>query len=387
MIQQGFPTQEVTYYNTPFISRDQLAHEGRVYRLGSTLTTGTYTLTRPTVVPSYSASISQGGFTVPVGRALLVTSYGASSDINAAWRFSVVQGVYSSVIGSIGQGEGFFGDYGGNSDTNCNVWIYELGSATLNGFAIGKMDGTSPVPRPNIGFRMEALEVTADFNYAAKYRVLLMGDSITTGGMGNDSNGNPYIGEHLYGFRLTNWLRQQGIDCRFINKGVAAENSRHLRQRITSGDMDQNADLWIVAVGVNDIPSNTISLAEYKENLKAIIDRRNTHRPDASIIFISPAATDLTSIAANVQQWRDACHEVATTEVYYGGGTINKVYHYDASTAFSLNPVATADINFQIPERNTGTRLHWSGIGHGLVFEGLKPVVQSTNFFSRAIFG
>lgn len=371
---------------TPFISLEQLSREGRLYRVGSLVTTGGFPgTTRAMVTPGYSTAIATAGYTVPVGRASLLLSWGASSDIEAAVNLTINQGYFSALIGSIGQQEIFFGSGGGQESVPCRTWIYEGGRGLLNGFAIGKMDGAATTGKPNIGLQYEQLEVTADFRYDAKFRVLQIGDSIDTGGMGNDPSGNPYIGKDLYPFIITDWLNTLGISCRLINKAVAGENSRHVRQRANAGLYSDNADLIICKIGVNDIPSTTVTVAEYKENLKSVIDMVKRTNPKASIVFLCPGTTDLTTVVANIASYRAACQEVATTAAYYGGGTANRVYFYDPSTAFSLNATATADTNFQIVERVAGARLHWSGAGHALVAAGLKPVIQTTKFYTDNI--
>jgi len=361
-----------------FPSIEQLSQEGELFRYGSSFTTSTFPTTRPTVT-LWSQILSLDA--VPdYGRALLVYGFHISGDSSVAWLLATDQGRFSNIQGSISSEEGILGPNGGSDFSNSRFIVYEKGGCRLKVYS-----GSTAKPYVAAGFN--AINITADFHFKAKYIYLLAGDSTTVGSMGTDVNGANYIGQDLYAFRITNKLRASGFDCRLVNKGKSSETSRQFFQALQAGYYDVEYDVFNVSYGLNDANvGNTygaiISISEYKSNLIAAITHRNNHRPHAPVIFFAPSPTDLSSIAGNIQTYRDACQDVATNTAN-GGGSINNVWFYDQSTAFTLSSTPSTDINIRDIERAAGQRLHPSGLAHGLIANGAYTVLDLIPFIDK----
>ncbi|WP_460675342.1 SGNH/GDSL hydrolase family protein, partial [Larkinella ripae] len=206
----------------------------------------------------------------------------------------------------------------------------------------------------------------------AKNIILVAGDSITHWGLGNDPDGFPYNGKDLYASRLSNYLNNLGYPTRVINKGIRGSMSREGKFGLIDGYYDGiDFNLLIVGYGTNDgRVSTALTTDEVKSNLRSFITWRNTYHPGRPILFLAPGSMDKTDYFENVASYRTAVQQAAT-DAAFGGGTANKVYYYDASTAFGLGGTPANDVNFQTPERSANNRLHWSGAGHKLVADAI----------------
>lgn len=266
-----------------------------------------------------------------------------------------------------------FGSGGGQWVSNPNLFVPEL--STVRGITTwGETEGFSAVS-------FQGLLLPNDWHYEGNI-IEVRSDSVHWSNMGNDAAGYPYLGVNFTANRLANRLREDGIKCRVRLKGFGGSKSGDSIYALGKGFYPTHKPVWcyIISYGLNDC-SSSIPINTFKANLIEHIKDRNRNNPNASIILLAPTVTD-TASRATIQDYRDAVYDVAIDATY--GGTNRKVYYYDQSTAFSLGGDPATDINFRTGERSAGNRLHPSGEGHDLIYQGLYTVFQTTHAYQNA---
>lgn len=227
-----------------------------------------------------------------------------------------------------------------------------------------------------------AFEFTGRFNYKSRFRQVVCSDSIGHSSMGSDANGVAYPGKCLWGLRMEEALRRDGLDITTDILGFGGSTSAQWAEQIDNCYLDSiKYDVMYVSIGTNDSNNQTVSIANFKANLIKFINHRDTYRPDAIIIYMAPFNTDIATRTPYIANYRNAMQEVANHAEL--GGIGRRVYYIDMSEAFSLNPNATQDINILVSERITGLRLHLSGLGHQKAFEHLYPYFKTLPFWEQ----
>ncbi|QIP16831.1 hypothetical protein G8759_31400 [Spirosoma aureum] len=214
---------------------------------------------------------------------------------------------------------------------------------------------------------------------------LNIGDSMSgANAMGNDAGGKRYMGRWHYSFVGVDSLIAEGKITRLVNRHLDSGTSTDLVEAIRNGTLDDIPfDLLTVFVGFNNAGSSAVT-QQFTDELNEIIRWRNRQWnirlvddptvPKPSIILIGMPVTDKTPYVSNVAGYRSAMSALVSTA--------NRVYYYDASTAYSLNATATADVNISSADRTATNRVHPSGIGSTLIGKGLYPIIKTTPFYS-----
>lgn len=111
-----------------------------------------------------------------------------------------------------------------------------------------------------------------------KEKILFIGDSVTDCGAREESTaflGNSYV--HLLASKF--YIDHPDLDITFVNKGISGNTSRNLKERWQEAVLDENPDVLGILIGINDVwrhyngdPSNAVSLEEYMENMKYLIE-------------------------------------------------------------------------------------------------------------------
>jgi lysophospholipase L1-like esterase len=309
-------------------------------------------------------------WSVPFGRIGWLESFHYSTDGPVYFSFNIKEGLHAGgqLITHV------FGTNGGNIVIPIRKFLYEGGQAILSGAA--SITGS----RGYIMAGMQMFTITNDTNFNAKKRILVLGDSIISASIGNDANGIAYTINDLYPGIIRDTLLNAGKSVRLINKGLTGTTTDYLNKGIKSSYIDGiDYDLMIVGYGMNDSSGAAVSVANYTNYLKQAILHRNKFRPTASIIFVAPNQTDVSS-RSTIGDYRTAMYNVANDATL--GTTARKVYYYDSSTAFALNATASADTNFISGDRVAGSRTHPSAAGHQLIATGLYSVIQTTDFYN-----
>lgn len=339
-----------------FPSLLQLAAEGRA----TNQSTGPISTQITTATVNFGASLAGIKLTVTTGRAFIVTSIAASAASGPVQAYSS-SNLISKVFGSALAGQVFsgidtvFGANGGSICINPLVLIGSEGSVDVN-FKSLMPNGSTP---PYVSATIHGIDITADFNFSAKKKIMWIGESTSWGSMETDSTGVAFPGEALAPFVVTNFMRRNGKSVRLINKAFGGMSSNNMEYARRSGFYDISADLYVINMGVNDA-SAAVSQTTYKANLANMIKHRNTFNPTAPIIFVSCYPTDF-----NVANYRTWMQDVAN-DTSAGGGTVNNVYFLDGTTSFALNGTPSLDTNFAVSNRSTGNRVHYSGLGQAL---------------------
>lgn len=356
-----------------FPSIHQLSLEGRfgLYQSAATYpTTPTNRTLNQTIVNlKYTAGQGRAGL-------ILTMSAGADGPCRIQTAILKAQGV-SSFAEAIGAPlSGCFGANGGNQSSIVSQIVGETGYAELLMFSNTATQYVHPCAAIGV------IDFTGDFNYSAKNIVLFLTDSKGRGSMGDDTSvvpNVPYTTDYLYPFKITEKLNLAGKSFRQINKGMNGMQSTQIASELDSGMYDVRPRLVVVDTGLNDSNGLAVPVATYKTNLQKIIYRRNRFWPNAAILFMGQPNSDLSGISPNAAAYRAAMVEVATSSI---GGVANKVCYYDASTAYPLAATAATDVNFRSTERSAGARLHPSGLGHGLIADGMWAVLSAQPWFA-----
>ncbi len=230
--------------------------------------------------------------------------------------------------------------------------------------------------KPYCSLVVEGTSIT-DTNFGAAKVVMNVGVSISWGSVGTNTAGsaqNPV--STTYNRRFVKWLQDSLVDVRYVDFGFGQSKSYEAKDELDAGVYnDIPYDLLFLHFGENDAASNYTPQSVFKENLSAFIRHRNTFCPKAAIVFITPAASDVSNIGPNISNYRQWVIDVATDGTL--GGPENKVYYVNtvgaATSAYNIvlpaNPALTTS---DFSEKTSGTLLHWQGdTGHLKVFNNL----------------
>lgn len=314
-----------------------------------------------TQIPNYSAPNTN---TVNFGDEIATLTHK-----NEPGRASLITTINTSATGPV-QVEGtVFGEKGGNSESNSEILLGSADSYELKYKYIGQNGQVTPY----IGGSISGVEFTADYNYAAKKVIGIIGGTTSYSGMEDDPSGNPYPGEYLWCFQITNFFKYLKKSVRLVNKSVKNLTSTKMESLRKSNFYDFDYDLLLVNLG----PENSTEI-EFKGNISKIISMRNTNRPGVPLVFISCFPTDKNPV--QTQNQRDWMQQIATDPV--SAGPLNNIWFIDGSNSFGLNSIPTDDINFAISNRSAGNRENYSGFGQALNANKVFIELQTMTWFN-----
>ncbi len=113
--------------------------------------------------------------------------------------------------------------------------------------------------------------------------VALLGDSITSGyGLASPAQSLPV--------QLQAALLRSGVNARVVGAGVAGDTTSGGLARLERGVLPRAADVWVVALGANDM-LNGVAPGRVKSNLLAIVHRLKARR--ATVILAGMRAAPL----------------------------------------------------------------------------------------------
>lgn len=403
---KGFPTTStnpsLVYGGYKFM----LEKEGKQYIAGSN-TDAEFTYPKSGIT-AYKQALPHTATVLPSpGRAGYINGFSVSADGPVRWLVTGSGGNFTTsaagqaMSGTVFGFEGVFGANGGSLYVPVDKLLYEGGNMTISAKVLGNTGDTIPYFDTFINWT----EITADFNYNAKYTMVVIGDSITYSNMGNDANGKTYTGNNLWAFQVRDMLRNSGKDVRLVNKGFGGADSYVASLAVDSNSIYDgiSGDLFIISLQTNDYGGGAISTSAHTANIAKIVAHIKRDNPNASIVLMNCSARDFGNTnQTTLQTYRDALR--SWYNAYNGGNPrAADLWFYDQSQAFSLAAVASGDTNFTLTERvvtgaNSG-RLHPSGLGQGLLFQntngdidnnipsgqtsGIGTVVKLTNFYQK----
>lgn len=338
---------------------------------------------------------------VPPGETWIGAKFKISVDRACLFNGSIVHGSHitqSQELGGFTAINGVFPEGGGTQYIDAPPCMYESGYISLAFSYMGSV--AKPAEAPIIAFcPVGGFSVVNDHNFAASGVVLCISDSIGWAGERIGFRDNSLFklsGKVMFPHLICDALRKSGRNVRLVNKGFGSMVQEEADYAIENGYYDGiDYDLLLCSRGTNDVPTTITTDAEnkFKASLKKVIQHRDKFRPNASIVFIAPFPSDAGAArVANLGTVRTWVQEVANDPVL--GGVGRKVYYYNGGSAFTLNAVAANDVNFaqgtapapgspnSPGERVTGQRLHLGEAGHLAAFNGLWPVIQTTQFYT-----
>lgn len=308
-------------------------------------------------VASGTDSTGDSAFALNIGKHAWIHGVSITTDRYMDYSVTIKTDHYTST-------NSIFGTLAGSSTSASSVYLLPIEALVREGgscqvFVNAEGGGEMPQVTTNI----ISTEFTADMNWNADRKILIIGDSTTWSTVGTDLGGTPYDGHDLYAFRLRDKINQfSTYTHRLINKGYGGSNAIDWKKSIRYGELDGiNYDTIMIGLGMNDASSISggYTIAMFKDNLQAIIDHRNIYNKGSKMLFIAPNLTDSASRTTNIAAIRTAISDVVTA------AADTNIRFVNSSLAFSLNGTPAADAN--MTERTAGNRIHPSGAGHGLI--------------------
>lgn len=223
---------------------------------------------------------------------------------------------------------------------------------------------------------------SSDTNYLAKHKVLFVADSNTQG----TSMQNGKTKEDLYSQKFVNWLLENGVSARRIEKSIGGKSSTDYNNFLNQGKLDINGvSLIVYGLGMNDLTgvgAESSSVTTYLANLDNFILWKKKKYPNAILIVCSPF---ITSNGSAKELWlanylRPAIATKITTTadpniLYLNfAGVISAPYNFANSgdTYFSDNDSSTPN-----------NRVHHNKAGHEIDFALMRDFAIANDIITK----
>lgn len=180
-------------------------------------------------------------------------------------------------------------------------------------------------------------------------RIILLGDSITAGVI----DGFPST-------TFTHKLQAKFPQSEFINRGVPGDNTKNAQTRLQADVFEVNPQVVLIFFGTNDAATTDISLEDYKDNLKKMIDMIGSQK----VILVTPGLADETLHPDRLDQ-KMAAYALATREVAH----LYNIPLVDWNKVFLLYK-ENKDQLLQ------GDGIHYSSEAYDLLVETIAPVLK-----------
>ena len=188
---------------------------------------------------------------------------------------------------------------------------------------------------------------------------LVLGDSITW-----TIDEVPAPRNSLYSSRVKGALEALGKPIQVVNKGFGGAISTDIVDCLGWMALGLPYDLVTIGVGMNDCSTSILTdLTLFETNLNTIIDRLRYYRPNCEIILCQISPTNKANRIENIANYRAKISAVATAK---------NVLLADFSNAYSDFATYTSD------------GIHPKAAGHALLFNILWPVIETTDFYTKA---
>jgi lysophospholipase L1-like esterase len=123
-------------------------------------------------------------------------------------------------------------------------------------------------------------------------KVLFIGDSITDAGRREVNL--PWGLGYMSQARDLIVARYPALQLSFVNRGIGGDTTRKLLARWQTDVLAEQPDWLVLKIGINDVwrsftgdPAEAVSLAEYRANLRRLLDQTRAQTP-ARLILLTP---------------------------------------------------------------------------------------------------
>ena len=363
----------------------RLAREGQIN--GASLlppSPGYQNATRP--------SVTAGTFTVllstntAIGRARFMLEAFIGADQACAVAFQQGQSQFPAAVQQTTSAFVLFGANGGT-----HRWNFQ-GSLLVPEFSSFTLGYTNPTTSGAFtAGGMTWVDVTADFNFAAPYVILFIGDSITysvNAGTNGTTNMN---GNNGFPFIIRNHLLNKGVPVRIVNKGVSGMTSLMGLVRLNDNSFyhcveeTDRVALIIDAMGMNDAQTPATSQADinaYQNGLLSLLD----YYPNAELIAMSHTGTNDVAggrvansgtIRGYKQSWVNSLSAPYASRVHFADGTLA----YGGTGGAGQSTAADGSINAGTYLAEVSNQIHPNIAGHAaIVANVLGPAIANTNW-------
>lgn len=302
------------------------------------------------------------------GRAVYVNRITMSSDAGPMVVWAKINEAYRINAWTIVPQQFGFIPAGGGSVT----WEF-AGSLILNELRNTKFYARSASDiNARVWATVDGVDVTADFNYAARHTLLVAGDSISWT-FGNNRSPSMPSGRDLWAFRVRDRLADKGASVRLVNKAYGGSHALNQSVAIDEGYYDGiKYGLLIVSIGMNDAqtngPSTYATEGEFKACLRKFVAQRDRSNPLASVVLCAPTQTTDASRTNKIGSVRSWVEDVANEY-----DTAKKVYFANLGNSFT-NVAAYCDDG-----------IHPQSPGHALIADTICEVVETTDFYTSVL--
>lgn len=176
-----------------------------------------------------------------------------------------------------------------------------------------------------------------------------MGDSVTW----------TMAGIEVYPTKVLRGISQNYAPIQHSNKGIGGSRTDQWVKFYNEQILRLPFDILTIGLGMNDSANQQVSVVNYGNNLRTMVDLAKKYRPTADIVLCAPNATSEATRTPYIANYRTEMQTVATQK---------GVLYCDFSQAFSDTVTYTYD------------GIHPNDAGHTLIYNTLWPVIQSTNF-------
>lgn len=168
----------------------------------------------------------------------------------------------------------------------------------------------------------------------------------------------------LYPTKTFRGICKDKTPIQHVNKGLGGSTTTRWMGHFKEQILRLPFDLLTIGLGMNDSSNQQVTLTNYANNLRAMIDLAKEYRPNADIVLCSPNSTSEPTRTPYIANYRTQMQTVATEK---------GVLYCDFSLAFSDTVTYTVE------------GVHPNDNGHTLLFNQLYPVIQQTNFYKNLV--
>lgn len=317
---------------------------------------------------SEAASVGVGGYGVPLSKSWYINNINmyVSHDVymqilvgylNVGARSVVAKGSYNHAIKRV--------------------------SFSTDGLSVSLQGAVDPtVTRVVTTGQVDGWAFSSDTNYNAKLKALFIGDSNTEGG----SVQNATSKNDLYSQKFINWLNDEGVSIRRVDKSIGGKSSIDYNDFLRDGKLDvDNPSLIIYNLGTNDFNGAATDVQKrdgYLANLANIIQWKKRFYPNTILVVCAPFVA---SSGSTREVWlntflRPAIQSAITTENNPNilfcnfANVLNAPYNFvnNTDTFFSTNDSSSS-----------GQRLHHNAAGHELDYQVLRDFAIENNLVNK----
>lgn len=184
--------------------------------------------------------------------------------------------------------------------------------------------------------------VTDDMRLNARYKLLLLGDSVACSSVGASGT---FTGSDMFPWQVRDYLLDNRCDIRLINKALGGKSSTDLENYRLARGVDVDAHLVAYGMGINDVGGGTFNEATYRANVTAMIQHTKRMYSRRVFLLLGPPPVFQDARHNNLELLRAAASDLVADMVddrvlYHNMGNAfdRKDQNFFSSTDISTRP-------------------------------------------------